>query len=120
MLLESLPTEIILSQSCKTLDRVCLDWNPQPGAYLQLSGQTYTVLERRHRYHLQGGRYQLHRVVLYVQATQPPSETSVVNGRRVLGEASCRFNAHSELMRCAIHPIGPCHSCRFYEPRSLD
>jgi hypothetical protein len=32
-----------------------------------------------------------------------------------MGDASCRFNARSELLRCAINPSGPCQDCRFYE-----
>jgi len=38
-----------------------------------------------------------------------------IEGRWVMGDASCRFNARSELLRCAINPSGPCQDCRFYE-----
>jgi Family of unknown function (DUF6464) len=33
-----------------------------------------------------------------------------------IGDLSCRNNAHSGHLRCAINPLGPCETCRFYEP----
>ncbi len=111
----SLPTEIVLTHSQRSLGNVHLDWIPQPGAYLDLAGKTYTVLERRHRYQLKAGRYQLHKIALYVQSSQRPIEQSIVDGRWVLGDATCCFNAHSELLRCAVNPMGPCDRCRFFE-----
>ncbi|QZZ21788.1 hypothetical protein J5X98_04945 [Leptothermofonsia sichuanensis E412] len=111
----SLPTEVFLTHPRRSLGSVWLDWAPQPGAYLNLEGATYAVLERRHRYQLKAGRYRLHKISLYVQAAQPPSERSIVDGRWVLGELSCRFNARSELIRCAVNPEGPCGGCRYYE-----
>jgi hypothetical protein len=115
MELNSLPTEVILTHPRESLGKVYLDWAPQPGAYLDLEGKTYTVLERRHRYQLKAGRYRLHKISLYVQTVQRPSEKSIVDGRWVLGEASCLFNARSELIRCAVNPEGPCVGCRYYE-----
>ncbi|HEY9644330.1 MAG TPA: DUF6464 family protein [Coleofasciculaceae cyanobacterium] len=114
---ESLPTEVILSHSFQTLGNVQLDWQPQPGAYLDLEGETYAVLERRHRYQYKFGKYHLQKIALYVQSAKPPSEQSLINGHLVIGDATCRFNAHSELIRCAVHPEGPCKTCRSYEPR---
>jgi hypothetical protein len=111
----NLSTEVILTHPRRSLGCVQLDWTPQPGSFLELDGRTYTVLERRHRYHLRAGRYRLHQISLYVQPAQPPSERSLINGRWVLGDASCRFNARSELIRCAVSPEGPCGNCRFYE-----
>ncbi|MCG9889543.1 MAG: DUF6464 family protein [Thermosynechococcaceae cyanobacterium MS004] len=32
-----------------------------------------------------------------------------------VGDTSCRFNAHSPLLRCAVNPGGPCQGCVFYE-----
>ncbi|AMW31148.1 MULTISPECIES: DUF6464 family protein [Arthrospira] len=111
----SLPTEVILTEPRKSLGNVCFDWTPQPGHYLVLEGQTYAVLERRHRYHLKSGRYRLSKIALYVQSAEEPHERSLVNGHWVIGDASCRFNARSELFRCAVNPQGPCDQCRFYE-----
>lgn len=112
---QSLLTEVILTHPPQSLGNVNLDWTPQPGNYLDLQGKTYAVLERRHRYHLQAGRYRLHKVAIYVQSAQRPSENSFVEGRWVIGDASCRFNAHSEILRCAVNPEGPCDRCRYYE-----
>ncbi|MDJ0543272.1 MAG: DUF6464 family protein, partial [Microcystis sp. M53601_WE4] len=50
-----------------------------------------------------------------VQTAPTPNEKSLIEGRWVMGDASCRFNARSELLRCAINPSGPCQDCRFYE-----
>ncbi|MEB3178192.1 MAG: DUF6464 family protein [Nostocaceae cyanobacterium] len=112
---DSLPTEVILTQPRQSLGSVKFDWTPQPGNYLDLEGKTYAVLERRHRYQFKGGRYRLHKIALYVQSAKRPSEKSLVEGRWVIGDANCRFNAHSELIRCAVNPDGPCVSCRYYE-----
>lgn len=113
----SLPTEVILSQSAQSLGSINLDWMPQPGHYLALAGKTYAVLERRHRYQLKAGRYQLYKIALYVQSAPVPTETSWVEGKLVLGDANCRFNAHSELIRCAVNPTGSCGDCRHFEAR---
>jgi len=32
-----------------------------------------------------------------------------------IGELSCRFNARSPYLRCAINPSGPCENCLHYE-----
>lgn len=36
----------------------------------------------------------------------------------LIGDISCKFNARSGYLRCAINPHGPCESCRYYEPRN--
>jgi hypothetical protein len=111
----SLPTEILLVHPQQSLGSLYLDWAPQPGAYLDVEGQTYAVLERRHRYQLKAGRYRLHKVALYVQSAERPVERSRLEGRWVIGDATCRYNARSELLRCAVNPLGPCDRCRFFE-----
>ncbi|HIK05771.1 MAG TPA: hypothetical protein IGS40_13845 [Trichormus sp. M33_DOE_039] len=115
MELDSLATEVILTHPRRSLGKVTLDWTPQPGNYLDLEGKTYAVLERRHRYQFKSGRYRLQNIALYVQSAQRPAEKSLVAGRWVVGDATCRYNAHSEIIRCAVNPNGPCESCRFYE-----
>lgn len=113
---DSLSVEVILNHSYQSLGNISLDWHPQPGHYLNLEGKTYTVLERRQRYQLRNGRYYLAKIAIYVQPTQPPVEQSFIQGKWVIGDANCRFNAHSELIRCAINPQGLCQNCRYYEP----
>ncbi len=113
-----LPTEVILQASLKSIGTVQLDWSPQPGAYLDLGGSTYAVLERRHRYQLHSGKYKLQTVALYVQERDRPTEQSLFEGRWVIGAVNCFYNARSELLRCSVNPLGPCADCRDYQPRS--
>jgi Family of unknown function (DUF6464) len=113
----SLPTEVFLTQSREVIAKIRLDWTPQPGNYLDLDGLTYVVLERRHRYQLKFGRYQLNKIAIYVQTATRPEEQSLIDGQWVIGDATCGYNARSTLLRCAIHPIGPCDGCRYYEKR---
>ena len=109
-----LPTEVILQPSLQSIGKIHLDWSPEPGAYLDLEGSTYAVLERRHRYQLEFGKYKLHTIALYVQERDRPLEQSLWGGRWVVGDASCQYNARSELLRCVVNPIGPCKDCRDY------
>jgi hypothetical protein len=111
----SLPTEVILSHPKRSLGSLHLNWNPQPGAYLDLEGKTYAVLERHHRYQFKAGKYCLQKIALYVQSIQRPAEQSQFNGLWIIGDATCRYNARSELIRCAINPSGPCEGCSHYE-----
>ncbi|NJL42133.1 MAG: hypothetical protein HC881_22590 [Leptolyngbyaceae cyanobacterium SL_7_1] len=37
----------------------------------------------------------------------------------MIGDLSCRFNARSNYIRCAVNPYGPCQNCPFYEARQL-
>ncbi len=117
--MESTPlvaTDIVISDSRKTIATHPLPDPPHPGVTLVLSGQTYTVLERRHRYRLQAGRYQLHRVMLLVQAA-PAGDRTQIGDRWVLGDSTCRYSARSELVRCAVNPAGPCEGCCHYKPQ---
>ena len=108
---ESLPTEVILTQSQQVLAKILLGWTPQPGNYLDLDGKTYAVLERSQRYQLKSGRYKLDKIALYVQSAIRPEEQSLVDGEWVIGDATCKYNARSILLRCAVNPIGPCEGC---------
>ncbi|MEO0758242.1 MAG: DUF6464 family protein [Cyanobacteria bacterium J06648_16] len=109
----------MLSGSNHRLGYLPSDRLAQPGSYIDFEGQTYTVLERLHRYRFRVGRYQLAQVVLQVQPLQSPIERSRWGNQWVLGDATCRFNAHSELVRCAVNPAGPCEGCHTYEAVAL-
>jgi hypothetical protein len=37
----------------------------------------------------------------------------------LVGDISCKYNARSGYVRCAVNPSGPCQGCRHYEPREL-
>jgi hypothetical protein len=111
----SIPTEVILTQSREVITKTKLDWMPQPGNYIDLDGKTYAVLERRHRYNLQSGRYKLSKIALYVQSATRPEEQSLIDGQWTIGDATCKYNARSTLIRCAIAPSGPCEGCKYWE-----
>ena len=111
----TIATDILLPGSPKPIHKPHLLEEPQPGSLLTVGDRTYTVLERRHRYRLKSGRYQLHRILLYVQDS-PEGDRTPVDGRWAIGDVTCRFNARSELMRCAVNPAGPCEGCGHYRP----
>ncbi len=113
--MNALLTEIILSHPCSTLAHLYLDWDPQPGEYIDVEGQTYLVLERRTRYLLQAERYQPDKIALYVQTMSHVAEKRLFNGQWVIGDVTCQFNAQSEVLRCAVNPRGPCDSCADYQ-----
>jgi hypothetical protein len=56
--------------------------------------------------------------------TQPlllPADTTYVEGIGfAIGDFSCRFNARSAHVRCAVNPSGPCQACRYYESIRID
>lgn len=117
MELDSLPlTEVILNPTLATLGYRCLDRNLQPGSYLEFEGQTYLILERKHRYVLKSGRYHLHKISVYVQKAHSPTDRSLFDDRWIIGDITCAYNARSELLRCAVNPIGPCELCTHYQP----
>jgi hypothetical protein len=37
----------------------------------------------------------------------------------LIGDISCKFNAHSGYIRCAVNPCGPCEGCNYYEPKEF-
>ncbi|MDX2240670.1 MAG: DUF6464 family protein [Leptolyngbyaceae cyanobacterium bins.302] len=38
----------------------------------------------------------------------------------MIGDITCRFNARSSHIRCAVNPMGPCDGCSAYESRTWD
>jgi hypothetical protein len=92
---------------------------PFPGRWLLHGGTSYLVLQRRHRYGLRLGRYELAAVALLVKAEPQPVDARQWNGQWLIGDPSCRFNARSPLLRCAVMPDGPCECCAHYT-RALD
>jgi len=111
----TIPTEIRTLHPESILGKVYLDWTPQPGEYLDLEGKTYTILERRHRYQFRRGKYNLFRVLVYVQSAPENLERNLFDGRWIIGDGTCRFNAKSAMVRCAVNPTGPCQGCRLWE-----
>jgi len=112
----SLPTEIILSHPRQSLGKIQLESQPQPGQQVHIDGRTYRILERHHHYQYKVGGYYLNKISLYVQSVDFPEETTFLEGKWVIGDITCKYNARSELLRCAVNPNGPCEGCRYYEP----
>ena len=83
--------ELRQSGSERLLDRIELDDSPQPGRWFVHDARSYLVLQRRHRYALRSGRYQLASVVLLVKQQQQPADalpahwTADSNARRRVG-----------------------------------
>ncbi len=47
-------------------------------------------------------------IVVYTYVASPPGW---------IGDPTCRYNALSPELRCAVNPYGPCEGCPHYEPR---
>ena len=93
------------------LDRLELNDPPMPGHWFLYDQSSYLVMQRRHRYKLHSGRYELSSIVLLVKAHKQPADARFVGHGWVIGDSDCRFNALSPLLRCAVLPDGPCDRC---------
>jgi hypothetical protein len=50
----------------------------------------------------------------------PPPDQHYIDGfGYVIGDISCRYNARSPYVRCAVNPTGPCETCRAYDSTLL-
>jgi hypothetical protein len=87
---------------------------PQPGRWLEHEGRSFLVLQRRHRYRLRNGRYDLASVALQVKVEDRPADARPWGAGWVIGDPHCRFNARSPLLRCAVLPAGPCERCAHF------
>ncbi|MEL6159387.1 MAG: DUF6464 family protein [Cyanobacteria bacterium J06623_5] len=112
---KSLLTDIVLENSKILVAQQVLDRTLPPGTYIDVDGQSYQILIRRHQYQLKLGRYHLHKAIVLVKASAVPEERSLLNGSWVIGDISCLYNARSELIRCAPNPEGPCQGCNHYQ-----
>ena len=48
----------------------------------------------------------------------PPDRYYLEGVGYLVGDITCKFNARSAYMRCAVNPSGPCENCRHYEPKN--
>ena len=90
---------------------------PHPGRWLESAGRSFLVLQRRHRYQLRNGKYQLASVALQVKPQRQPGDARWWHNQWVIGDPSCRYNARTPLLRCAVLPDGPCELCAHYRQR---
>jgi len=57
-------------------------------------------------------------VVIISHTDQHPSDRHYLEGvGYLIGDITCRYNARSAYIRCAINPSGPCENCPHYEPK---
>ncbi len=91
---------------------------PQPGRWVEHGARSYLVLQRRHRYQLRQGCYELASVALQVKPQRRPDDARWWRDRWVIGDPLCRFNARSPLLRCAVLPAGPCERCSHFAAAS--
>ncbi len=111
MKLDRMIVELRMSVSQVLLDRFELADPPMPGQWFVHQQTSYLVMQRRHRYKLHSGCYKLSSVVLLVKPQNQPADAHFVGHGWVIGDADCRFNALSPLLRCAVLPDGPCDRC---------
>lgn len=109
--------ELRQAESDVLLNRLQIDDPPHPGRWMTVEGMSYLVLQRRHRYQLRGGRYQMTSITLLVKQQKQPEDAVILGHSWVIGDPTCRFNARSPLLRCAVLPSGPCDRCSHREPR---
>ncbi|MBF2002000.1 MAG: hypothetical protein IGS38_14910 [Synechococcales cyanobacterium M58_A2018_015] len=50
----------------------------------------------------------------------PPEHRYVEGIGYVIGDFTCRFNARSSYIRCAVNPSGPCQDCSHYQPQEAN
>lgn len=50
-----------------------------------------------------------------LQYSLSPEHQHVEGIGYLVGDFTCRFNARSSYLRCAVNPSGPCKECPFYE-----
>lgn len=103
--------ELRQAGSEQPIDRIELEDPPHPGRWFLHGERSFLVLQRRHRYTLRSGRYQLSSLVLLVTAQQRPHDARPWRHGWVIGDPSCALNALSPLIRCAVLPEGPCEQC---------
>ncbi|MDJ0704099.1 MAG: DUF6464 family protein [Leptolyngbyaceae cyanobacterium MO_188.B28] len=46
---------------------------------------------------------------------RPVDEHYIEGVGYIIGDISCRLNAHSPYLRCAVNPFGPCEDCQQYQ-----
>lgn len=48
-----------------------------------------------------------------------PEEQYIQGVGYIIGDLTCKFNARSPIVRCAVNPLGPCKNCSQYESRNI-
>ena len=51
---------------------------------------------------------------------RPRDERYIEGVGYIIGDISCRLNARSSYLRCAVNPFGPCEECQQYQSVNFD
>ena len=51
---------------------------------------------------------------------RPTDEHYIEGLGYIIGDISCRLNARSPYLRCAVNPFGPCEDCQQYQSVNFD
>ena len=51
---------------------------------------------------------------------RPADERYIEGLGYMIGDISCRLNARSPYLRCAVNPFGPCEACQQYQSVKFD
>ena len=54
-------------------------------------------------------------ISLKLKAPVPAEMTCIDGFGYVIGKVSCKYNARSPYIRCAVNPCGPCQDCRHFD-----
>ncbi|BCX07095.1 MAG: hypothetical protein KatS3mg066_0954 [Fischerella sp.] len=76
--------------------------------------------QARMRSHLRRVARNFPREPIPVDSRPEPSDRYYLEGvGYLIGDISCRYNARSGYLRCAVNPSGPCEGCRYYEGKEF-
>jgi hypothetical protein len=56
--------------------------------------------------------------ITYKRMLRDPEESYIEGIGYIIGNVSCRYNARSPYIRCAVNPGGLCEGCREYQDRN--
>ncbi|MGB3509658.1 MAG: DUF6464 family protein [Microcoleaceae cyanobacterium] len=74
--------------------------------------------EARTRERLRAARLSVGSIRIGSTSNQP-EEQYIQGVGYIIGDLTCKFNARSPVIRCAVNPMGPCKDCSHYESRDI-
>ncbi|MCH2049391.1 MAG: DUF6464 family protein [Trichodesmium sp. ALOHA_ZT_67] len=80
---------------------------------------TFHKLEARTMERLNSARLVVNYREITAISSQPEQEYIEGVGY-IIGDLTCKFNARSSYIRCAVNPIGPCKGCGHYQSIDID
>lgn len=71
--------------------------------------------QTRARQRLRSASRLAYRSTRVLRGSTPPDQQYIQGVGFAIGDISCRYNARSPELRCAVNPHGPCKDCPEYE-----